>query len=358
MACIKKGCNLDGYDDRMVICWLCHGLCHFKCCGLSGLVGEAIAKNRNLHWRCNACQKFSAEFYRFFQSTKNNFSQIQNNLNHLTEQINAYGKLFDDFKSLDGFQSPSPTRRKSPRFLDKENSKDNSSSVALSTNSNMKIPSSNENGVIIDGAMQSSSFDTVISIPKTLINVPINDPVLLSKQSNNLMTEKSNLLNTLTDPANSGRLINFDASSPVPPSSTSSIINHHNILTSIVPSTSSSNSTIMNHQNISTISQQRELRTITPKKTIFATRFALDTKAEEMKFYILSKISNCCQDEIRVFKINSKNRASFKIIVPENLFQQIVNPEFWPKNALIREFIYNEENNARLPNIAGVNSKN
>ena len=76
MSCLKKGCTLDGFDDRMIICWLCHGLCHFKCCGLSGLVGESVAKNKSLHWRNNGCQKISSDFYRFFQSTRNNLLQI------------------------------------------------------------------------------------------------------------------------------------------------------------------------------------------------------------------------------------------------------------------------------------------
>lgn len=76
-----------------------------------------------------------------------------------------------------------------------------------------------------------------------------------------------------------------------------------------------------------------------------------------MKFHIVSKIENCIPEDINVYKINSRNRASFKIIVPENLFQQIVSPDFWPKNALVREFKYREEDNARLPN-SNLNSKN
>ena len=55
----------------------------------------------------------------FFQNTRNNFLQIQNNLRNVNHQINAYEKIFNDFKNLDGLQSltPSSTRRKSPRFV-------------------------------------------------------------------------------------------------------------------------------------------------------------------------------------------------------------------------------------------------
>ena len=76
-----------------------------------------------------------------------------------------------------------------------------------------------------------------------------------------------------------------------------------------------------------------------------------------MKFYILSKIKNCNSDEILLFKINSTNTASFKIIVPDNLFQQIVL-EFWIKNTLVREFIYSGRNMAGLLTIDGTNQKN
>ena len=59
-------------------------------------------------------------FLFFFLNTRINFLQIQNNLRYLNDQINACGKLFNDFKNLDDLQSPttSPTR---PRFVNTEN---------------------------------------------------------------------------------------------------------------------------------------------------------------------------------------------------------------------------------------------
>ena len=121
-------------------------------------------------------------------------------------------------------------------------------------------------------------------------------------------------VNQLPNPVNSAGLITFDTASPVP--------------SPLMP-----NASAVDNQNVSAKNHPKELRTISPKKTVFATRFAVDTNAEDIKFYILSKTKNCNSDEIILFKINSINRASFKLIVPDNLFQQIVNPEFWPKNA-------------------------
>ena len=141
-------------------------------------------------------------------------------------------------------------------------------------------------------------------MPKNLVRIPdTNLNKLFPKQ--------------FLDSVNYARLITFDATSPVSPT--------------LMP-----NAISENHPN--------ELRNIFPKTTKFAARFVVDTIAEDMKFYILSKIKNCNPDEILLFKINSRNRTSFRIIIPENLFQQIVNPEFWPKNALVCEFIYSERN--------------
>lgn len=362
MACLKKGCTLEGYDDRMIICWLCHGLCHFKCSGLSGLVAESISKHKNLHWRCNGCQKIGADFYRFFQSTKNNFLQIQNNLINLSGQISSYGKLFEDFKSLEGLQSPqlpSPTRRKSPRFLNNENSNQelNLNLNNSATTSSFALPNLNQNA-------KSNSVEILIN--KTNTNTVFSSPLTTNDNGQNAVdTSASNIAPSLsvttpqscsnasvmstttipqpfanaqnfTDPINSGRLINLDASSPMP--------------------YSSSLGTTIADPETSTV--PRALRTIPPKKTIFATRFAQDTTAAEMKSFVMSKIQNVNLEEILVYKMNSRYRASFKIIVPEDLFQQIVNPDFWPKNALVREFIYKEEDNVRLPRSVDPTPKN
>lgn len=100
------------------------------------------------------------------------------------------------------------------------------------------------------------------------------------------------------------------------------------------------------------VERNGELRTISPRKTIFATRFHYDTTVDEIKNFIKNKFNDEMPENLLVFKINTRNRASFKIIVPAELFDQIVNRTFWPKNALVREFIYRDEDLARLPSSA------
>lgn len=123
-----------------------------------------------------------------------------------------------------------------------------------------------------------------------------------------------------------------------------------------VPSPNPSLSSILSVNGISSVEipveRHGELRTIPPRKTVFATRFHYDTTVDEIKNFIKTKFNDKLPENVLIFKINSRNRASFKIIVPVELFDLIVNPIFWPKNALVREFIYREENFARLPSSA------
>ena len=157
----KLRCTLDGSDDRMVICWLCHGVC---------IVGVMDARKR----------------------TGNKFLQIQNNLSHLNDEINVYGKLFNDFKNLDGLQSPapSPTRRKSLRFVNTENST-TSSSCDSSAISLQTTPNIIENEGLIDNSTQFSDSKAVFPIPKNIDSVSGAD-------RNKLLS-----VNLLPDPINS-----------------------------------------------------------------------------------------------------------------------------------------------------------
>lgn len=286
MACIKKGCTLDHNDERMIICWLCHGLCHFKCSGLSGLVAESISKHKSLHWRCNNCQQIGAEFFRFFQSTKDTFLQIRNNMVNLSNQINEYGKLFEDYKTLENLKSPvesSPKRRKSPRIFNKDN--------------HLEI-----NGNDIEFG---TPCGPTLSLPKTA--------VIPDKQS----TRDTNLNNCNTIPSNIEIVMD-------PTSSTSSNANRDNV--------------------------PKQLIVIPSKKSIFVSRFAAETSTIDIDHYIKTKLN--FNADISSFKFSysqPRDITSFKIMVPNDLFEKIVNPGFWPENTVVHEYVY--KNNSRANNI-------
>lgn len=72
-----------------------------------------------------------------------------------------------------------------------------------------------------------------------------------------------------------------------------------------------------------------DLRTMAPRKTIFATRFHCGTTVDEVKNYVSAKTNCNLPKDIQICKIRAKIRTFFKIIVPLENFQEIVNSKFW-----------------------------
>ena len=168
--CLNKNCSIVSDDERYIVCWLCHGLCHFKCSGLPVLVAESLTKHKGLQWCCNGCRKIGVDFYRFFQGTKTHFLEIQNNISDLSNRINSYGKLFDDYKSLNFLNSPnqsSPKRRISARNLNKPNPPQENG-PSSSKYSNIEKLNSNKSSVNSDNTQSSISS---ISVPNEINTV-------------------------------------------------------------------------------------------------------------------------------------------------------------------------------------------
>ncbi|KAI8122780.1 hypothetical protein CVS40_6538 [Lucilia cuprina] len=185
--------------------------CHFTCSELSGLVAEAVSKNKDLHWCYESCRKFEIRRIR----------------------ISAYGKLFDDFKSLHNLKSPpqsSPKRRKPARNLTKEKRDDQPTVSATPCNTSSDVPLTN-------------------------ISAPVHS------------------CNTASDQLNSS------------------------------------------------------------KKTIFISRLASNTTSDSVDFCIKNLIT-----------------------VSMNLFERLLDPNFWPINTLVREYIYRSrpQTIAALPQRGGV----
>ncbi|XP_065356382.1 uncharacterized protein LOC135950783 [Calliphora vicina] len=288
--CLNKSCTLSGDDERMVVCWLCHGMCHFKCSGLTGLVAEAVCKTKGLHWCCNACQKIGVEYYRFYQSTKNTFLNIQNKLSALSSEIAAYGNLYEEFKQLNCLNSPpqsSPKRRKSSRTKNKTN------------------------------ASQSPGASVVS-------NVVVSDSITPSTSTSN-PDKYATMLNTISDSVYSHM------------QTTATFVNYDNIAGTSNAATNQISNT--------------GLKIIPPNKSIFISRFASDTTVEQINFYIKSKLNFEADFTTYKFSYAQPRRiTSFKLNVPHDLYEQIVNPNFWPANTLVREYEFKD--NPRKHNIA------
>lgn len=304
MACLIKNCNIHGDNERMVVCWLCHEACHLKCCGLSGLIADALTNNKGLHWCCNDCRKIGVSFYRFFRDNKKKFLDIQDEAAKLSARINDYGKMFEDFKSLDNLKSPpesSPKRRKSSRNVTKDK-RDN--------------------------------------------NVPDNNAPANNVPANNV-------------PAKNVPADNTPSSSLC---STAPIVNNHNPDLPLTYAEVAINQHI-NIENSVNQNIHNPLRAVPPKKTIFVSRLANETTAKDVDFFVKSKVG--LNAEISSFKFNfsqPRSIASFKVTVSMDIFERVLDPNFWPKNTLVREFTYSEKprsyNIGRLPQLELNTQKN
>lgn len=322
MSCLIKGCTIESDSERMLCCWLCHGVCHFKCSGLSAIVAEAVTKYKGLHWCCQDCRQIGVSFYRFFNGTKNHFMEIQNEVSELSERISAYGKLFEDFKSLDTLKSPpesSPKRRKSSR-KNKDKNDDAASSASTPVNS------STTSAKNLSSTKPSNT--PVSSLTPSLKNLPINT--------------------TTTTPLNNPVISTNKTVAPV---------NHTKISTSIPPTNIIE--IIPNPDDI----VPRELRVIPPPKSIFISRLASETTVEDIKYYINTNLNS--QVEILTCKFSytqTRSITSFKITVSPEVYDKLIDPCFWPINTLVREYIYKENNRnrnaARLPSRDFTNQKN
>lgn len=277
MNCINKNCKINNDAERMITCFLCHCLIHYKCSGMPTLVNEAISEYDGLNYFCMPCRKPAVEFYRFFQGTKTRFLDVKNAVATLTENISNYGKLFDQFSSFDNLKSPpksSPVIRKSSRKCVKD--KENPSPSQLVSNTNVQA---------------SKTSVTTIVTPPTPTDV--------------------------LQPTNS----------------------HITIDGEIAATSGQSASEI--------VTNQRMLRIKPARKNIFISRFLSDTTVDEIDYYIKSKLNFGADILIKKFTYTTpRDITSFKLSVPPDLFEDMVNPNFWPDSALVREYV-NKENPRR-----------
>ena len=247
--CLNKKCTLFNDDERMVTCWLCHGLCHFKCSGLSGLVADALRNNTGLHWCCFDCRKIGVEFYRFFQGTKSTFTNIQIKMDLLSKEFAAYGNLFDDFKNLNSLNSPpqsSPKRRKSSRIKNKDN-------TAKSPVSCYAVDPSNAVDPVVNVACNTSNPSSYSSVAANY-STNANNPQITTLFSSNTSTSFS------------------PAPSTVPSSNTSTLFSN-------TSSTAVCNTNSSEHLN-SELVLPKQLKAIPKNQHIFLSRCASDTTIE------------------------------------------------------------------------------
>ncbi|XP_037816681.1 uncharacterized protein LOC119607035 [Lucilia sericata] len=227
--------------------------------------------------------------------------EIQDEVAKLSDRISKYGKLFEDFNSLDTLKSPaqsSPKRRKSSRKI-KEKQDDpqtDNNSPAQQNNPDIATTSATTRPAVTRSAVTPSAVKPTVANPfgSSLIQIP-NANVIYGSEIDAASSIHNNPAPVISD--------------------TSNQLNQHNLNYAEVVTNNGINPIV-----------NRELRVIPPKKHIFISRFAFDTSAEDINYYIKSKLN---QDaDISVYKFNysqARSITSFKITVPFDIFNCVVN---------------------------------
>lgn len=388
--CIKTDCCITNDYERMVSCSLCHNLCHFKCSGFSGLVGEAVNKSKNLRWYCDGCDKIGVEFHRFFQRRKIIFEKIQKDMSLLSNDISEYGKLFDDFKELETFNSPpqsSPKRRKSNR-KNKENP-DHSPSASNNTDSVKKTlgkptvpPTAPASSTATVNSSETHSIHPPAPIskskkPSTVNTIETNNESILPSTSSASTVLPPALVSNLVQPTAGNNFVT-DTLENLTPRSTTSV---SSLINKVIPNQQTPSSLNSELENKKTKSLQNKkvtyanvvqqsssilnsagneiihhkIRSIPRPKSIFISRLAPEITAEDINHYIKTKLNTDL--EISTYKYSyaqPRSITSFKITVPADVFDQVVDPCFWPDYTLVKEYFYRE--NHKKNNIVHQNS--
>lgn len=303
MFCSKPYCNLSS-SDLFVSCWLCNVIYHAKCVNLSPRTADNLREDKGVRWCCTKCKVYDIKFFTFIKSTLSEIDDISNDLSLLTDKFKKYRELFDKVSCLNKYiDSPakSPKRKKTSEPI---------SNIVVA--SDPIAPRNNYNNIPVDHhPVPVTTFQTMD------LNVIQNEKIPVSN---------NNLLDAIP-PRSKPPHLNVTSSGS---NTFFSPINS--------PITQKSPSLNPNDNN-----GPKQLKVVSMKKTIFAARFAAETTEEDIDFYIKSKIN--ADININVFKFKytqQRSKSSFKIIVPEEVFETIVNADFWPPKAIIHEYVYRE----------------
>lgn len=301
MDCLQGNCNVSG-NDRMVSCWLCLGSYHIKCCGLRARDADALADlGKSLHWTCSRCKNIKIDFYKFFKNYKDVFDQLNKEFLSAQSKLSTFGELFTKFQMLDQFVDTDKSTSTNKKTL----------SISLPTpvlpNSSLAIPPN------------SAVVNDVFVFPSTSSNETSSQTCNSSSITieNNFSNAKSPLIPPLTQTSEN---LNSDDQPRIKP-----------------------------------------LKAIPPKKFIFVSRLASGTSPEDVDYYLKSKTNHNADILIHKFKFSQpRSISSFKLTVPAELFENIMDPGFWPVNTLVREFTYNDRRKpiGVLPQREGYVSKN
>lgn len=309
MSCSAETCRLVSSSERALTCWICSDIWHVKCAGISArVVDEMYAEKNGLRWCCVKCRDIDVDFCKFFKKSTSEMVTMGRQLWDLYTRFSKFSSLLEQFPVIDSVITSPDMDRKRKKVTDKSNRSSNSADKSdRSSDSSEKTESS------------SILAETVGDKQKKVV---FASPTVKKQETNSKKRENKSKSNRANKTEVEAEIV--DAT--------------------VTPTANVESGTNMTRPNT--------LSMAPAKKMVFVSRFDPQTTAEDLNSYIKSKIDG--DFYLKTFKLKSsysESRSSFKIIVPQDIFDKIIRYDFWPKKAFVKEFVDKADNLAHLPSI-------
>jgi hypothetical protein len=280
LICAVKTCKGEiTCAQPSILCWLCDNVVHAKCVNVTGSTADALAKRIGLHYCCEECREVQNEMRAFMRQTRKGFKELFSGFRTLSKQ---FSKLDSDFNGLQ-LLNESPKRKKSTR-------KEETMSAA--------VPPPN------------------VAQPST----PLTQPLIPVTTS--VVTRSAAQKNSVSE------CVNSESSQPVTPK----------IPTILAPASIPVSASPRATTTASLSVVPKPLVGIPPRKQIFVSRLAPDLTSDDVMAFIQAKIQ-AAEIKVEKFKFSyERDVSSFKLCVPNDCFNHICTPDFWPAHIVVKEF--------------------
>ncbi|KAL9875404.1 uncharacterized protein ACN427_013529 [Glossina fuscipes fuscipes] len=336
MDCLFTPCRAKTgpESERFISCWLCDRFGHAKCAGITGRAADAVLDpSKGLRWSCPDCRKRDIDFYKLFTETRNCFSDLSKNLGSLWEKFELIKARFDECRYI-AQSSSSPANKVSTRSVACGLSPPKPvSSVqvtdSLKSTKNVNVSATAESVGNIKVTKKPGSPPGLSYAEVARVSPPID--VTQSSQASSPKANKGN--SKLSSPprcssVNAGRQTEQVAQAAPTSVVTPSIFSPTHNSPSVNPAAPSTDDIC--------------LKAVPPRKAIVVSRLAPDTSVDNIRGYLAAKAPSVNLKRVSIFKLGpSQSRAisSFKILVPTENMDLILNKTLWLVGSLIKEFI-------------------
>lgn len=296
MNCSCQNCKNPAItDDRFLACFMCDNVAHLKCVGVSGLVFDSIRAQCGLRWFCHECDLAVIDLRKTRSRLLSAFSNIEKDFKSLNKSVNDCKKFLENCDFKHQPQSKTLIIPSSPKKTFSE---------------------------VVNHEGPSTSHDAIASNTKTLsVTSNSSSPITLSPKA---ISDKNNKKKKSDKAEQKKQKSIFDI-------------------------------TLSEPQN-----SPKPLVVIAPKKSIFISRLAASTTAVDVEHYIKSRMKKNIEGiSVKKFDFKySRLKSSFRIVVPEENFVEIMDISFWPSNTLVKEFTFKPKEGTKIAVLPSNESKN